>query len=295
MVKLWNDLTHVDWTNLFSVYGWTAIRIITIIIIAWLLLAIGHRFIKRCSEKIATEKGRLHKAQTLTPLLKQIWRYLVFFITSLLILDQFNIKLTPILATAGVAGLAIGFGAQRLVKDLITGFFLLLEDQYSVGDYITVGSFSGIVEELGLRVTRLRDFNGDLHIIPNGNIDNVTNHARGDSRSWVDVGVPYEEDLDRVITVIQEVLTELAKKFPEITEGPEVLGVVELNQSQAVIRIQTRTEPLQHWLVEREIRRAVKNRLHREGISWPYPRHVICQQKIDREKKTEANGREENG
>lgn len=289
MEELWAKLTHVNWTGLLSAYGWTAVRIIAIAVIARLLLGAGHRFIKQYSKKIAAEENKAHKVQTLSPLLKQVWRYLVLFLAALLILDQFNIKLTPILATAGVAGVAIGFGAQRLVRDLITGFFLLLEDQYSVGDYITVGAFSGIVEELGLRVTRLRDFNGDLHIIPNGNIDNVTNHARGDSRAWVDVGVPYEEDLERVIAILQKLSAELAKKIPGITEGPEVLGVVELNPSQAVIRIQARANPLLHWQVEREIRRAVKNRLHQEGISWPYPRNVIYRQEVNKGDEPEEN------
>lgn len=281
MKNLWIELTKTDWMGLLSRYGWTIVRVLIIAVIARLLLGVGHRFIRRCSQKIASEESKAHKAQTLTPLLKQIWRYLVLFLAALLILDQFNIKLTPILATAGVAGVAIGFGAQRLVRDLITGFFLLLEDQYSVGNYITVGKFSGVVEELGLRVTRLRDFNGDLHIIPNGNIDNVTNHSRGKSRAWVDVGIPYEEDLDRVIAIMEELMAELAKELPGIREGPKVLGVVELNQSQVIIRIQALTEPLQHWCAEREIRRAVKNRLHREGVSWPYPRNVICRQEED--------------
>ncbi|HHX87990.1 MAG TPA: mechanosensitive ion channel family protein [Firmicutes bacterium] len=283
MEALWVKLTRVDWTSLLSTHGVTVLKIAAIAIIARLLLGAGHRFIEQYSRK------KTNKAQTLSPLLKQLWRYLVLFLAAMLILDQFNIKLTPILATAGVAGVAIGFGAQRLVRDLITGFFLLLEDQYSVGDYITVGSFSGVVEELGLRVTRLRDFNGDLHIIPNGNIDNVTNHARGNSRARVDVGVPYEADLDRVIGILQELSSELAAKLPEIIEGPEVLGVVELSNSQAIVRIQAQTTPLQHWQVEREIRRAIKNRLDREGISLPYPRYVIYQQGSNREEKPEGN------
>ncbi len=125
---------------------------------------------------------------------------------------MFNISTTSLLATAGIGGLAIGFGAQSLVKDIITGFFILLEDQYSVGDYIQTGSYDGVVEELGLRVTKLRAFSGELHIIPNSNIQIVTNKTRGAMRALVKVSIAYEEDIDKAIKVLQQTCDEI-KKF----------------------------------------------------------------------------------
>ena len=151
------------------------------------------------------------KINTLTAVLKNIVKYIFYFIGIVMILDMFNINTTSILATAGIGGLAIGFGAQSLVKDIITGFFILFEDQFSVGDYIKVGEFEGIVEELGVRVTKLRDFSGELHIIPNSNIGTVTNKTRGAMRALVKVNVSYEEDIDHVIKVLDDLCKEIRK------------------------------------------------------------------------------------
>jgi small conductance mechanosensitive channel len=277
MKTLRERLLAVDWDNLILIWGQRLLVIIFIIVAALVLHKAGKRIIdqyfKRRAE--AAPPGEERKAHTLHPLFRQVWRYLVLFITLLIIMGQLGVQLAPILATAGIAGIAIGFGAQRLVRDLITGFLVLIEDQYSVGDYITVGDYIGVVEEVGLRVTKLRDFNGDLHIIPNGNIENVTNHARGEIRATVDVSIAYEADIDRAIAVLEELSAELAEQYSEILEGPTVLGVTELGPSGIMIRIIARTEPLQHWRIEREIRRAIKKRFDREKIEIPYPRRVL--------------------
>src|SRR5699024_6993326 len=133
------------------------------------------------------------KINTLSTVLKNIIKYIFYFIGLVMVLDMFNISTSSILATAGIGGLAIGFGAQSLVKDIITGFFILFEDQFSVGDYVKIGEYEGIVEELGVRVTKIRDFSGELHIIPNSNIGAVTNRTRGAMRALVKVSVAYEE------------------------------------------------------------------------------------------------------
>ena len=267
----------MKWETILLGWAERLLSIFIIFIIARLLQKAGSKVIDRYFKKKAegapmTEE---RKAHTLQPLFKQIWRYLVSFIALLIILDQLGVRLTPLLATAGVAGIAIGFGAQRLVRDLITGFLLLLEDQYAVGDFITVSSYVGVVEEVGLRVTKLRDFNGDLHIIPNGNIENVTNHARGEIRAMVDVSVSYEADIDQAIRVLEELSAEMSGQYPEILEGPIVLGITDLADSGITIRLIARTEPLQHWRIERELRRAIKKRFDREKIEIPYPRRVL--------------------
>jgi moderate conductance mechanosensitive channel len=271
------DWEAMQWETLILTWAEKILTVIIIVIITRLLQKAGSkvidRYFKRKAEGAPTTEER--KAHTLQPLFKQIWRYLVSFIALLIILDQLGVKLTPFLATAGVAGIAIGFGAQRLVRDLITGFLLLLEDQYAIGDFITVSNYVGVVEEVGLRVTKLRDFNGDLHIIPNGNIENVTNHARGEIRAMVDVSVSYEADIDQAINVLEELSAEMAGQYSEILEGPIVLGITDLADSGIVIRLIARTEPLQHWRIERELRRAIKKRFDRENIEIPYPRRVL--------------------
>lgn len=277
MENIRQTLQLVGWENL--VIGWVerAVAVIFILIAARLVQKAGNRLIERYFERKTggAPPADERKVHTFQPLFKQIWRYLVLFVTLLLILDQLGIDLTPILATAGVAGIAVGFGAQRLVRDLITGFLLLAEDQYAVGDYITVGDHVGVVEEVTLRVTRLRDFSGDLHVIPNGNIENVTNHARGEIRALVEVSVSYEADIDRAIAVLEELSGELKEQYPEILEGPTVLGITSLGDSGIEIRLVARTEPLQHWYIEREMRLAIKKRFDREKIEIPYPRRLL--------------------
>src|SRR5690606_35032709 len=157
-------------------------------------------------------------------------KYVLYFIGTVIILDMFNINTSSILATAGIGGLAIGFGAQSLVKDVITGFFILFEDQFSVGDYVKIDSYEGIVEELGVRVTKLRDFSGELHIIPNGNINTVTNKARGAMRALVKVSIAYEEDIDRAIKILDGVCNRLKQSNKSIEEGPTILGVSDLGE-----------------------------------------------------------------
>ncbi len=267
----------MEWETLILTWAERFLTIFIIFIIARLLQKAGSKVIDRYfkSKAEGAPATEERKAHTLQPLFKQIWRYLISFIALLIILDQLGVELTPLLATAGVAGIAIGFGAQRLVRDLITGFLLLLEDQYAIGDFITVSNYVGVVEEVGLRVTKLRDFNGDLHIIPNGNIENVTNHARGEIRAMVDVSVSYEADIDQAISVLEELSGEMSGQYPEILEGPIVLGITDLADSGIIIRLIARTEPLQHWRIERELRRAIKKRFDRENIEIPYPRRIL--------------------
>ncbi len=215
------------------------------------------------------------RANTIGQVLKKLVRYTLYFIASLMILEMFNIKTTSILATAGVGGLAIGFGAQSLVKDVITGFFIILEDQFSVGDYIQVLDFEGVVEELGMRVTKLRDFSGELHIIPNGEIKVVTNRTRGAMRALVEVVIAYEEDIDNAIIVAEKVAREINETNGSVLDGPTVLGVTELGASGVTIRIVAETKPMEQWDVEREIRKKIKEAFDKENIEIPYSKMVF--------------------
>ena len=217
----------------------------------------------------------MYKRQ-LSTILKSVLGYIIYFIGFLTIASQF-VDVTSLIAVAGVGSLAIGFGAQSLVRDVVTGFFIFFEDQYSVGDYISAGSFSGIVEAMGLRTTQIRDFNGDLHILPNGEISSVTNHSRGNMRAMVDVGIPYEEDIQRVLNILDRLCGQLAQENPSIVEGPYVLGVQELGESSVNIRLIAKTKNMEQWAVERLLRQKIKEAFDREGIQVPYPRRVVHQ------------------
>ncbi|BCV23860.1 mechanosensitive ion channel family protein [Gelria sp. Kuro-4] len=215
------------------------------------------------------------RAQTLQALLNSILRYSLYFVGALVVLDALGVPTTSVVASAGLVGLAVGFGAQNLVRDVITGFFILFEDQYGIGEYVGVAGVEGIIEDIGLRTTRLRDFNGDLHIIPNGQINLVTNKSRGSRRALVEVGVAYESDLRRVQEILEGISREIAAAMPEIVEGPTVLGVTALGESQVTFQVLARTEPMAEWKVEREMRRRFKLGLDAAGIEIPYPHRVV--------------------
>ena len=219
------------------------------------------------------------KINTLTGVLKNIIKYIFYFIGLIMVLDIFDINTSSILATAGIGGLAVGFGAQSLVKDIITGFFILFEDQFSVGDYIKIGEFEGIVEELGVRVTKLRDFSGELHIIPNSNIGAVTNKTRGAMRALVKVSVAYEEDIDHVTQVLDKVCKEVKETNKSIVDGPTILGISDLGEYGIDLTIVAKTNPMDQWSVERELRKRIKEAFDRENIEIPYPKRIIFDNK----------------
>ncbi|HSH34956.1 mechanosensitive ion channel family protein [Schnuerera sp.] len=257
------------------------LKIIIVFIVIKILIKVSYVIIDKA---VDSRKRRLFsidekKINTLTAVLKNIIKYIIYFIGTVIILDMFNINTSSILATAGIGGLAIGFGAQSLVKDVITGFFILFEDQFSVGDYITIDSYEGIVEELGVRVTKLRDFSGELHIIPNGNINTVTNKTRGAMRALVNVSIAYEEDIDKAIKVLEEVCNKLKESNASIVEGPTILGVSDLGDSGVDITIIAKTKPMDQWSVERALRKNIKEAFDKENIEIPYQKMVIIDNK----------------
>ncbi|HEX2924234.1 MAG TPA: mechanosensitive ion channel family protein, partial [Chloroflexota bacterium] len=189
--------------------------------------------------------------------------------------------ITPLLASAGIAGVAVGFGAQNLIKDWLSGFFILLENQYSVDDVIKVGEYSGTVERLDLRRTVLRNLEGSVIVIPNGEVRTVTNLTKEWSRVVMDVGVPYEEDEDRVIEGLRRVGADLAEDVEiggMILEPPEVLGIELLGQYQVTLRMLVKTLPTKQWLVARALRRRVKRMFTQEGFQFPYPHQIAINQ-----------------
>lgn len=254
------------------------ISIICISILMYLSIKLGDKVIKKFVDKQVESKLSFsldpQKAITIGEMLKSLLKYSVYLIgIGAMFFDVFT-KIPVALASAG--GFAIGLGAQSLVKDLINGFFILFEDQYGVGDHVTISQYTGIVESIGIRTTVLRDFTGDLHLIPNGSILEVTNHSRGDIRFIVDVEIAYEENIDETIEVIKNVNKQFEEKHNDKLRGDiEVLGVLSLNASGVTIRVIGRAEPLSQWEMERELRKDIKVALDKAGIEIPYPKTTI--------------------
>ena len=218
------------------------------------------------------------RAKTLRNVSESALKVAVVTVGGLLFLSNLGLNVTALLAGAGVAGLAVSFAAQNLIRDFIHGFFILLEDQYGVGDIVKVGDLAGVVEKFNLRLTVLRDLEGKAHFIPNSQIQQVTVFTQEWSRAVVDVGVAYKEDVDRVLAIFRDE----AERFfqdPEwqdkLTNPPEVLGVENLADSAVVIRTLFGTKPAQQWAVAREFRRRIKKRLDQEGVEIPFPHRTL--------------------
>lgn len=274
------DLLKVDEKYGYIIrYAYAILKIIIIIILSKILIRFGSSIIERFFKKQKTSRFGLNqrKADTLSELLKSILRYVIYFIAIMWIFDSLGFNLTTVIAFTGAAGVAIGFGAQNLVKDIITGFFILFEDQFAVGDYIIIEGMSGIVEVLGLRITKIRDFSGDLHIIPNGSITKVTNKSRGNMRALVEFQIAYEEDIDNAIRVINRVNEEMKKNFKQIVDGPEVVGITNLGDFGITIRVTAKTLSMEQWGVEVELRKRIINALNLEGIEVPYLKRVVVE------------------
>jgi len=196
----------------------------------------------------------------------------------LMLLGTFGVDITPLLASVGVAGLAVSLGAQSLVKDFIGGFLILVENQYTVGDSVEIGNVSGAVERLTLRATYLRDLNGRLHIVPNGDVRVVSNLTKEWSRAVVDLGVAYEEDLDRVLRVLREAAESFAQDpefSPQMLESPQVLGPLALGDWAINVKVMVKTLPGKQWAVVRELKKRLLAACEREGITLPYPRQEV--------------------
>ena len=250
------------------------ISIIFISIIMYFSIKIGNKIIQKFVDKQVASKMSFslepQKAITIGEVLKSVLKYTVYIVGIGSMLYDVLAKIPVAVVSAG--GFAIGLGAQSLVKDLMNGFFILFEDQYGVGDHVTIQEFTGIVESIGIRTTVLRDFTGDLHLIPNGAILEVTNHSRGDIRFIVDVEIAYEENIDEAISVIKKVNSVFEEKHKEKLRGKiEVLGVFSLNASGVTIRVIGRAVPLSQWEMERELRKDIKEALDKAGIEIPYP------------------------
>jgi len=259
-------------------------RRIAIIVGIALIVTIASRLaIRRFRKRLEgspsiTQAINLQRGATLTRSLGTAVVVVIWVLALMLVLGELRINLAPLLASAGVAGVALGFGAQSLVKDTLSGFFILLENQFGVGDVIEIQSaaspVTGKVEDLTLRVTALRAFDGTLHVVPNGNIVLVSNKSKGWGRAIVDVRVAYDEDVDRVRSLLADLFDEIEREGLMdgwLTQRPSVLGVETLSDYGVVIRLVADTRASKRWDAERRLRELISTRLAREGVRVPLP------------------------
>lgn len=234
--------------------------------------------VRRLLEGALPTPAQRQRAETLTQVLRDVARVFVVAVGTMMVLSEIGIDLKPLLAAAGLGGLAIGFGAQSLVKDVISGFFILLEDSIAVGDVVEIAGVSGLVEEVKLRSIRLRDVSGSVHVVPNGIVDRVKNMTKGFSFYVFDVGVAYREDVDRVMAVLVEIAEELRADplyAEDVLEPLEMLGVDRFDDSAVIIRCRLKTVPSKQWRVGREMNRRIKKTFDAKGIEIPFPHRTL--------------------
>lgn len=265
------------------VWSWfkvSGIRIIGIMVLSFIVIRAVSIITKRSKARMDMrhqDDYELNKrTDTLARLIRKTIKAVVLTMATLMILQTLGINIGPLLAGAGIIGLAVGFGAQSLVKDVIGGFFILLENHMNVGDVVQVAGKVGLVESINLRVTRLRDYYGEVHVIPNGEIAVLTNMTKGFSRAALDIGVAYKEDVDRVMLIMKDVADEMMND-PEwsdrILSEIDLAGLDSFGDSSVNIKARIDTKPLQQWNVAREYRRRLKNVFDEKGVEIPFP-HV---------------------
>lgn len=264
-LSTWSELTR------------TLLRIGVILTLAWILLTLSRRLIpilRKQLQKRSHDPEQHKRLETLGRVLRYSAAVIITLIAGMLVLSEMGISVAPILASAGIVGLVVGFGAQNLIKDYFTGFFILLENQVHQGDVIEVAGLGGLVEEVTLRYLRLRDYEGTVHFIPNGAITTVTNRSRDFAYAVVDVGVAYRENIAAVFDIIRDVAADIrtdATLGPLILEDLDLAGVDALADSAVTIRFRIKVLPLQQWTVKRAFLMRLKNEFDRLGIEIPFP------------------------
>lgn len=273
-------------SELFSPALWspaaiTGLRVGVILVVAWIIAYVLNRVIRAFRERI-TRRLEDAEAQKRATTLGRVFRYIatvvVSLIAAMLVLGELGVSVAPILGAAGVAGIAVGFGAQSLVKDFFTGFFLLLENQIRQGDVVRVADRAGLVEEVTLRYVRLRDYDGNVHFVPHNLITTVTNMSRGFAYAVIDAGVAYREDIDEALAVMREVGNELCADpahAARILDAVEMVGVERWADSAVILRCRFKVAPLEQWNVRREYLRRLKRAFDVRGIEIPFPHLTV--------------------
>jgi small-conductance mechanosensitive channel len=272
--------------HLRTLAAWTfasGLRIALIVVLAYAVIRATALLVKRFEHELTQGTGidaleRAKRARTLGAVVSKVATALVIGIALLMVLREFHLDIAPVLTGAGIAGLAVGFGAQTLVRDIISGFFLILEDQVRVGDVAAINGTGGLVEEINLRTIVLRDVEGTVHVFPNGSITTLANRSKDYSYYVIDLGISYREDPDRVAALLREIGAELQadpKYGPDILEPIEILGVDAFADWSVTLKLRVKTVPLKQWEVGRELRKRIKKAFDAHGIEIPFPERVV--------------------
>ncbi len=276
MNNLSDVLYEILTTRLKIVDELSSLIVLVVVVVVWLIIGL---LINKLLASVVKRGLKVSKndprALTISKLIINIVRYVVWFIIILLILEQFGVDITPFIASAGVIGLAVGFGAQELVKDFISGFFIIFEHTFDIDDIIEVDGFKGKVLSLGLRTTVLENWKGEVKTISNGSIGSVVNFSRNDSVGIVDFGVSYDTDLVKFNELMNVFVEELEKTYKDLTGKPQFLGVTELADSSINMRIIFTTEPMQYFGLERDIRKDLVAYCSEKDVEIPFPQLVV--------------------
>jgi small conductance mechanosensitive channel len=280
-----NDWIDPDFWTRWSPELKSALRIFVIVVGAWLLQWVLSRVIRRVRARVAAS-ARSPDAErwvvTVARVLRYSVRVVLFVLAVMLVLNELGVSIAPLLGAAGVVGIAVGFGAQSLIKDYFNGFFLLVENQIRVGDVVKIADKSGLVEEVSLRRVRLRDYDGSVHYVPNGLITTVTNLSTEFAYALMDVRIAYQEDVERAMDVLRDVargLRDSPDHAARIVDEIDIAGVEELADSAIVLRCRIKVRPLEQWTVKREFLKRLNERFARERIEIPYPRQTLVLQR----------------
>lgn len=287
MLKIEGWVKSIDW-GLWSGPALSALRIVLILIVAWVAIVVLQRAVRtvrvRVAGHLAGAEGA-RRAETLGRVIRYLIGLVVSAVAIMLVLAEVGVSLAPILGAAGVVGLAIGFGAQSLVKDYFTGFFILFEDQIRTGDVVKIADLAGLVEDITLRHVRLRDYDGNVHFVPNNLITTVTNMSRLFAQAVIDVGVAYRENVDEVLAVMKSVGEKMRADSvfgPRILGDLDIAGVERLDDSAVVLRCRFKVAPLEQWGIRREYLRRLKAAFDEQGIEIPFP-HVTVYAGADKQ------------
>ena len=244
---------------------------VVISVLGMVLLRIGKGLISRLVRRRG-DKGTqtAQQMKTLRSLLSSTYSYIVYFIMATVVLSLFGVNVSSLLAIAGVGGVAISFGAQTLVKDVISGLFIWAEGSIAVGDWVSINDLEGTVESIAIRTTVIRSFNGNLYTIPNGDIRTITNMSRDFKRAIVDIRCPYEADQQELVRIIEEEMVKAGEEIEGISTKPDVLSIIAFDTDAVLARVAVACPVGEHWRIEREIRTRIKARFDREGIIMPH-------------------------
>ncbi len=257
--------------DFMSKLPWAVSRLLlslAVLVVGLIVLRLGKIIIR----KVARRKGNIHhnRSETFRSIISSVFSYIIYFVLAFIILRLFGVDVTSLLAAAGVVGIGLAFGAQTLVKDILSGLFIWGEGSIAVGDLVSINGLDGVVESISIRITSIRSYNGNVHTIPNGDIRTVTNMSRGFKRAIVNVPCPYEENQERLVAMVREEMEKAAVEVEGLHHVPDVMSIVAFEKNSVTLQVAVMCPIGEHWRIEREIRSRIKARFDREGVVMPH-------------------------